>query len=341
MSCLGRNIRATPEAYVNLLSLALSHPLSLNNRKGFCHLWSWKIQLIPTKIWYEDHKSFFCHISKMHFRDGTQTLWCYSWDSCSSCRVFICDAELEFFRPSSFQCGSSPSGGTYSLAILFFSCTEVLLLFLARLKLFSFNSLLNRCPNFTFGDLQDVAQDAKTIEASSSLGLSSPSNRQITLLCWWPGKKERPMTDYILNRVFSSPLHSMAIMWKWHNTALAKKSVKQISETFGIEFISFLCRTNMWPTTECSCCWLGWPFLISSSAMAQLGLFLWGPGIPYNSIQTFQFTLLMATGRPCPQDRTPQQTMHRFNPGNLNVISQIYYMDEDVSYLWVGQILPS
>lgn len=31
----------------------------------------------------------------------------------------------------------------------------------------------------------------------------------------------------------------------------------------------------------------------------------------------------MATGRPCPQDRTPQQTMHRFNPGNLNVISQI------------------
>lgn len=160
-----------------------------------------------------------------------------------------------FFRPSSFQFGSSPSGGTYSLAILFFSCTEVLLLFLVRLKLFSFNSLLNRCPNFTFGDLQDVAQDAKTIEASSSSGLSSPSNRQITLLCWWPGKKERPMTDYILNRVFSSPLHSMAIMWKWHNTALAKKSVKQISETFGIEFISFLCRTNMWPTPECSC-WL-------------------------------------------------------------------------------------
>lgn len=191
MSCLWRNIRTSPEAYGNLLSLALSHPLSLNNRKGFCHLWSWKIQLIPTKIWYEDHKSFFCHISKMHPRDGTQTLWCYSWDSCSSqfvlSRIYLWRwAELEFLRPSSFQFGSSPSGGTYSLAILFFSrillCrTEVLLLFLLRLKLFSFNSLLNRCPKFTFGDLQDVAQDAKTIEASSSF-ISFQSSNYFTLL---------------------------------------------------------------------------------------------------------------------------------------------------------------
>lgn len=36
------------------------------------------------------------------------------------------------------------------------------------LELFSFNSTLNRCLSaFTFRDLQDVAQDVKTIEASS------------------------------------------------------------------------------------------------------------------------------------------------------------------------------
>lgn len=251
----------------------------------------------------------------------------------SSCRVFICDAELSlsFYVPHLFNL-VHPHQVVHTL----WQYSFFLVFFFAGPKFcccsfFAWNCFLS-IPSWIGVrnlPLEICKMLHKMRKQSKHHRLSSPSNRQITLLCWWPGKKERPMTDYILNRVFSSPLHSMAnIMWKWHNTAPAKKSVKQISETFGIEFICFLCRTNMWPTTECSCCdWVGWPFLMSSSAMAQLD---WvcscearGSRVPYNSIQTFPFTLLMATGRPCPQDRTPQQTMHRLNPGNLNVISQI------------------
>lgn len=54
--------------------------------------------------------------------------------------------------------------------LLLHSRTDVLLLLLRQWKLFSFNSLLNRCSR----DLQDVAQeDAKTIEASFFFSVKS------------------------------------------------------------------------------------------------------------------------------------------------------------------------
>lgn len=262
-------------------------------------------------------------------------------------RIYLCWAELEFLRPSSFQFGSSPSGGTYSLAILFF-----LVFFFAGPKFcccsfFAWNCFLS-IPSWIGVrnlPLEICKMLHKMRKQSKHHRLSSPSNRQITLLCWWPGKKERPMTDYILNPVFSSPLHSMAnIMLKWHNTAPAKKSVKQISETFGIEFICFLCRTNMWPTTECSCCgWVGWPFLMSSSALAQLGLFLWGP----RESGTLQFNSNFPVYSPNGH-RTSLSTRQDAPTNNAQVKPweskrdfPDYYTDEEVSYLWVGQILPS
>lgn len=57
----------------------------------------------------------------------------------------------------------------------------------------------------------------------------------VVKLLGWPGKKECP-TECILYRVFSSPLHSTSIA-RHVEMAQAKKSLKQISETFGIEFI--------------------------------------------------------------------------------------------------------
>lgn len=267
----------------------------------------------------------------------------------SSCRVFICDAELSlsFYVPHLFNL-VHPHQVVHTL----WQYSFFLVFFFAGPKFcccsfFAWNCFLS-IPSWIGVrnlPLEICKMLHKMRKQSKHHRLSSPSNRQITLLCWWPGKKERPMTDYILNRVFSSPLHSMAnIMWKWHNTAPAKKSVKQISETFGIEFICFLCRTNMWPTTECSCCgWVGWPFLMSSSALAQLGLFLWGP----RESGTLQFNSNFPVYSPNGH-RTSLSTRQDAPTNNAQVKPweskrdfPDYYTNEDVSYLWVGQILPS
>lgn len=81
--------------------------------------------------------------------------------------------------------------------------------------------LLNRCPKFTLRDLQDVAQEAKTIEASSSVPLLL--RKIVKLLCWTQPRYGPRLNafgiKFSLRRVSDCCAgSSLLAMWKWHRT---------------------------------------------------------------------------------------------------------------------------